>query len=350
MTEPDPMEDAAEAIAAAQAIEASLDDRAAIAGRATRVLRPPHALRRMDETATWLAGWQRTTKPRVERPAVLIFGADHGVAARGVSAYPTEVTGAIAKAIEGGIATCSALAAAVGATVDLVDVGIGKPTGDLTDTDALDVERFGQAWRAGASAVAEKAAMSDLLVVGEIGIGNTTAAAAVSAGVVGGPLDAWVGRGSGVDDAGLERKRQSVAAGLARLERERAPDSDGHGPLDVLRRLGGAELVALAGATVEARRRSIPMLLDGFIATAGVTPLAAHSPGMLDHCLAGHCSAEPGHRRLLDYLGKHPLLELDLRLGEASGALVALPLLRAAAAVVVDVATFDDLGLPGPTG
>ena len=320
----------------AVAVGPSAAHRAEVAERASQVLRPAGAFARLDEVAVWLAGWQRTNRPTVDHPAVLIFAADHGVAARGVSAYPAEVTVAMQYAIERGLATCSVLAKAQGATLDLIDVGVGRPTNDFVVDDAMDRARFEASWKAGVDAVAGIEA--DVLILGELGIGNTTAAAAVAACLLGGDPAAWTGRGTGVDDGALARKVHAVDAGVRRV------GAGSTSPLEALRRLGGAELVAMAGAAVEARRRSIPVILDGFIATAALLPLELSIPGALDHVVAGHVSAEGGHRRLLDRLGKRPLLELDLRLGEASGALVALPLLRLATAAVVDVATFGEFG------
>lgn len=323
----------------AASLEPSADHREAMAARASHVLRPSGAFARLDEVAVWLAGWQRSDRPTVERPSVLIFAADHGVAVRGVSAYPAEATAAMKQAIDRGAATCSALAHAQGASLTLIDVGVGQPTNDLAVDDAMDHDRFEASWTAGVDAVA--ALDADVLVLGELGIGNTTAAAAVAACLLGGAAGEWAGRGTGVDDGGLGRKVDAVDAGVRRVGQGSAA------PLEVLRRLGGAELVAMAGAAVEARRRSLPIVLDGFIATAALLPLELTAPGALDHVVAGHVSAEGAHRRLLEHLGKRPLLELDLRLGEASGALVALPLLRLAVAAVVDVATFGEFAAFG---
>jgi nicotinate-nucleotide--dimethylbenzimidazole phosphoribosyltransferase len=309
---------------------------AACAARVVQLIRPAGALAALDEVAIWLAGWQRRARPAVQRPAVVVFVADHGVAARGVSAYPASVTAAMLDALRAGTATVTALAATVGAEVHPVDVGAGHPTGDLAVEDALDPERFEQAWFAGAGTVARLD--TDLLAVGEMGIANTTAAAAVAAGVFGGPARRWCGRGTGVDDAGLERKRAAVDAGLERLGHRVAP-------LEALRRVGGAELVAIAGAVTEARRRSVPVVLDGFVTTAAAAPLARAVPGLLDHTRAAHRSAEAGHGLLLARLGQAPLLELDLRLGEGSGATLAVGLVRAAAAAVSAVATFDEAGV-----
>ena len=306
-----------------------------VAARAATVLRPAGAFARLDVVAAWLAGWQGTATPRVERPHVAVFAADHGVAVEGVSAYPADVTAAMVEAIRGGVATITVLAREVGATLELFDVGVGRPTGNIRVTDAMSVEEFDAAVAAGAAAV--ESVDADLLAVGEIGIGNTTAAAAVAAAVLGGDAGDWVGPGTGVVGAALAHKCDVVQAALDRV----GPVE----PLEALRRLGGRELAAMAGAVAAARRRRLPVVLDGFIATAAVAPLAVARPGSLDHCIAGHCSAEPGHQRLLETLGLDPLMRLDLRLGEGSGALVAVPTIRMAAAAVVEVATFDEWGL-----
>lgn len=310
---------------------------AAVAARAARVLRPSGALARLDEVATWLAGWQRTTTPRVDTVATVLFAADHGVAHRGVSAYPIEVTGAMVRALQEGVATAAALARTVGSSLQVFDVGVGQPTGDITVEAALDPQRFASALAAGRAAVAALVGV-DLLIVGEMGIGNTTPAAAVCAALYGGPAEHWTGRGTGLDDDALAAKVAVVTAARDRI-------AAGTAPIEILRQLGGAELAAMAGAVVEARARSIPVLLDGYVVGAAVAPLAATAPDALGHCFAGHCSGEPGHRLLLNRLGKQPLLDLGLRLGEASGALAAVPLLRIATAAVTDVATFAEFGL-----
>ena len=310
------------------------DAAAAVRARADDILRPAGALARLDEVAVFMAAWQGTAQPAVRRPAGLIFAADHGVAAAGdVSAYPVAVTGAMMAAFRAERSTVSAFAAVAGATVDAIDVGVGRPTNDFRFEAALSPERFDEAVAAGRAAV--EALDADLLVLGEMGIGNTTAAAAISAALDRGPVEAWVGRGTGVDDEGLARKRAAVAAAVGRIEGVTDP-------LQVLREVGGAELVAIAAAIVAARHRNLPVLLDGFVVTAAAAPLAAVRPDALDHCLVGHCSAEPGHRRLLDRLGKQPLLTLDMRLGEGSGAMAAVPLVAMACAGVTAVPTFGE--------
>ncbi|HJR45902.1 MAG TPA: nicotinate-nucleotide--dimethylbenzimidazole phosphoribosyltransferase [Actinomycetota bacterium] len=312
---------------------------AAVAERAERVLRPAGAFARLDGIATWLAGWQRSDRPAVRKPAAIVFVADHGVVTEGVSAYPAAVTAAMHRALTEGAATASVMAATLGVTLRVVDVGVGRPTNDLTSAPALDQTRFAECFGSGRAAVAELAGGDgvDLLVLGEMGIGNTTAAAAICACLSGLPAGECTGRGTGLDAGSLERKVAAVERARTRVGEAR--------PLEVLRQVGGSELASLAGAACEARLRSIPVVLDGFVVTAALAALEAEAPGALDNCLAGHRSSEPGHGILLDKLGKQPLLDLGLRLGEGSGALLAVPLVALAARTVVEVATFEEWGL-----
>jgi nicotinate-nucleotide--dimethylbenzimidazole phosphoribosyltransferase len=313
-----------------------LDAAAAVDDRASRVLRPAGALARLDRLAAWLAAWQRTDRPAVRRPTALLAAADHGIAARGVSAYPSEVTAAMVGAIGAGVATSSVLGRHVGAAVHLLDVGVGRPTGDISVGDALDPVRFAEVFAEGRRKVADLDC--DLLVLGEMGIGNTAAAAALAASLHGGDLEGWVGRGTGLDDEALKRKRALVGSARDRVAGEASA-------IELLRRVGGAELVALAGACLEARIRSVPVVLDGFVVTAAVSALWRVDPAALAHCVAGHRSPEPGHGRLLDLIGLEPILDLGMRLGEGSGGLLAVPIIAAAAASVVEVATFEEWGL-----
>lgn len=305
----------------------------AVAARAADILRPAGALARLDDVAVWAARWQRTDRPAVRRPAALIFAADHGVAAGGVSQYPADVTAAMLAAYRAGRSTISAFAAVAGATVDAIDVGVGRPTGDIRVEPALSPERFDAAVDAGRAAV--EGLDADLLVLGEMGIGNTTIAAAISAALEGGDPADWVGRGTGVDDDGLARKCAAVESAVARIDGT-------HDPLEVLREVGGAELAAMCAAIVAARHRRLPVLLDGYVVTAAALALHHLRADALDHCRVGHCSAEPGHRRLVARLGGSPLLDLGMRLGEGSGAMAAVPLVAMACAGVVDVPTFGE--------
>ncbi|HSM64896.1 MAG TPA: nicotinate-nucleotide--dimethylbenzimidazole phosphoribosyltransferase [Ilumatobacteraceae bacterium] len=308
--------------------------RAAVHERAAHILRPSGALAWLDDIAEWVAGWQRTPRPRIERPVGLIFAADHGVAAATkVSAYPTGVTEAMFSAYREGRSTISAFARLAGAEVSAVDVGIGRPTGDIRYEAALTPERFDDIVAIAFDAVDRLD--GDLLVLGEMGIGNTTPSAAISAALAGGETAAWVGRGTGIDDESLARKRQAVQESVRRI----AGITD---PLEILREVGGAEIVAITAATVAARHRSIPVVLDGYVVTSAVLPLNEIDPSILDHCTVGHCSAEPGHRKLLERLGKAPLLDLDMRLGEGSGAMAAVPLIAMACAGITDVPTFEE--------
>jgi nicotinate-nucleotide--dimethylbenzimidazole phosphoribosyltransferase len=238
------------------------------------------------------------------------------------------------KAFRSNASSINVMAAQIGGRVEAIDVGVGRPTADFRHGPAMDASRFDEAVGAGRDAVAA-ATDADVLVLGEMGIGNTTAAAAVCAVLCGGATADWVGRGTGVDDAGWQRKCDAVDAARARI----AGTVD---PIEVLREVGGLELAAMAGAVVGARERGVPVVLDGYVTAAAVLPLACANPDALAHCLAGHCSAEPGHRRVLGRLGLEPVLDLGLRLGEGSGAMAAVPLLALACRLVTDVPTFDE--------
>jgi len=250
-----------------------------------------------------------------------------------VSAYPAEVTGAMLAAFNASKASVSALASVAGASVRAIDVGVGDPTNNLRVEAAMSPDRFTSSFDAGRTAVAELD--TDLLIIGEMGIGNTTAAAAVCAAIIGSEATPFVGRGTGVDDAGLANKAAVVSDAVTRI-------ADVDDPLEILREVGGAELAAMAGALVEARMRSIPVLLDGYIATSPALTLHAIDPQLIDNCWAGHSSAEPGHQVVLDHIDLTPLLTLDMRLGEASGAMAAVPLVKMACALVTDVPTFAE--------
>jgi len=305
----------------------------AIDARIKDILRPAGAMNRLDEIARWMAGWQRSPAPSVDAPVAVIFAADHGVATEGVSAYPAEVTAAMFAAFNANKASVSALATVAGATVHAIDVGVGHPTNNLGVEAALSRERFVEAFEVGRSTV--RSVEADLLIVGEMGIGNTTAAAAVCAALLGPDATPFVGRGTGIDDLVLETKAAVVADALRRI-------ANVVDPLEVLREVGGAELVAMLGALTEARMRSVPVLLDGYIATSPALVLHQISPDLVANCRAGHLSAEPGHRLVLEHLGLDPLLTLDMRLGEASGAMAAVPLVKMACKLVTDVPTFTE--------
>ncbi len=312
-------------------------DAAALEGALARngqLTKPPGALGRLEDIAIWFASWQGHALPKLDAPQVLVFAGNHGVAARGVSAFPPEVTVQMVANFENGGAAINQLCKAAGAQMTVTALDLDRPTADFTEEAAMTESECVAALRAGWDAVDPAA---DLVVTGEMGIGNTTPAAAIAAALYGGGAEAWVGRGTGVDDAGLKIKRDTVEAGLAR----HTPCA----PLEVLRRLGGREIAAMAGAIAGARHHGIPVLLDGFICTAAAAVLAQAQEGALDHALAGHQSAEGAHAAMLIKLGKEPLLSLGLRLGEGSGAALAINVLKGAIACHSGMATFAEAGV-----
>lgn len=316
--------------------EASESAMAAAARRQDELTKPQGALGRLEALALWMAAWQGRAIPRAERIRVVVFAGNHGIAARGVSAYPSAVTAEMVRNYEAGGAAINQLAALLGAELKVVALALDRPSEDFTVAPALSVPELVAALKAGMEAVAPGL---DLLCVGEMGIGNTTSAAALAAALFGGDGRAWAGRGSGVDDEGIARKRAIIDAGL---DRHRTALGD---PLEALRRLGGRELVAIAGAVLAARLQSVPVLLDGFATTAAAAVLAKMTEGALDHCQIAHRSAEAGHTRLAEHLGLRPLVDLDMRLGEASGAALAALLVRAALACHEGMATFAEAGV-----
>ena len=309
---------------------------AAVAERQGRLTKPPGSLGRLESLVAWLARWQRRPVPTLERVQVLVFAGNHGVTAQRVSPYPAAVTAQMVANFSAGGAAINQLAAMAGARLDVIPLELDRPTSDFTQAPAMDEPEFLAAVSAGHDAVG---AGTDLLCLGEMGIGNTTAGAAVAAALFGGGGTRWAGRGTGVDDDGLARKRAAVDAALAR--HEAALDD----PLRVAMALGGRELAAILGATMAARRRGVPVLLDGFVCTAAAAPLARLAPGALDHAQIAHCSGESGHRMLAAELGFSPLLDLGMRLGEASGAALSVLVLRAALACHTGMATFSEAGV-----
>ena len=304
---------------------------AAAASRQACLTKPAGSLGRLEDIALFMAGWQGRERPRADTIRVAVFAGNHGVAARGVSAFPPEVTAQMVANFRSGGAAINALAAACGAELVVVPIDLDRPTGDIAEGPAMTEAECLTAINAGASVIQPGI---DLLLLGEMGIANTTAAAALCAQALGGEAGQWVGRGTGVDAAGIDRKVEAVTLALAR-----------HGAhcgdaFETLRRLGGREIAAIAGAVLAARLTRLPVMLDGFICGAAVAPLARDNPQITDHCLAAHCSAEAGHARLLDALGLEPLLRLDMRLGEASGAAVAAQVVRSALAAHGGMATF----------
>lgn len=301
--------------------------------RQAELTKPAGSLGRLEELAVFFAGWQRRARPRIDRARAAIFAGNHGVTVHGVSAFPASVTAQMVANFAGGGAAINALAAAARLELTVVALDLDRPTADFTMAAAMNENECLDALNQGAAVVD---ADLDLILLGEMGIGNSTAAAALCARSFGGDAAAWVGPGTGVDGHGVARKADVVARAVA--FHADAPVS----AFETLRRVGGREIAAIAGAVLRARQLAVPVLLDGFIGSAALAPLAADNPAIAAHCIAGHCSAEPGHRHLLDVLGLDPLLALGMRLGEGSGAAVAANILRSALAAHDGMATFAE--------
>lgn len=306
---------------------------AAARARQAELTKPAGSLGRLEDIALFMAGWQDTPRPRIDRVQAVVFAGNHGVAARGVSAFPVEVTAQMVANFRVGGAAINALSGACGAQLSVVPLDLERPTGDISREAAMSEAECLAALNAGAAAVGPD---THLLLVGEMGIGNTTPASALCAAAFGGEAGQWCGKGSGIDSSGVARKVSAVEQALA-LHLPNCSDT-----FETLRRLGGREIAAMAGAILAARLMRIPVLLDGFIACASIAPLVAQAPDFTGHCLAAHCSAEAGHVRLLGHFGLEPLLQLGMRLGEGSGAAVAVPIVRAALAAHNEMATFAE--------
>lgn len=314
----------------------SFDPAAAAAARARQdsLTKPPGSLGRLEELAVFMAGWQGRARPRLDRAQAVVFAGNHGVVAQGVNPFPATVTAQMVGNFQAGGAAINQLCRVAGADLTAIPLDLDHPTGDFTQGPAMTGPEVGDAMRIGADAVDPRA---DVLVLGEMGIGNSTVAAALAASVCGGVAADWVGPGTGATGATLANKLRAVDAGLARHRPASAAET--------LMAFGGREQAAICGAVAQARRFGIPVILDGFICTAAAAVLTRDDPDALAHCLIGHESAEPGHGRLIGCLGKQPVLSLDLRLGEGSGAAIALMVLRAALACHDGMATFAEAGI-----
>jgi len=313
----------------------------AVICRDAQLTKPPGSLGRLEEIAAWLAAWQRDTAPAIQSPLVCVFAANHGVAQQGVSAFPADVTRQMAANFHNGGAAINQICKSFDLRLKVVELSLDHPTQDFTIASAMSSEECLAAFTAGREALDHG---TDLLCLGEMGIGNTTSAAAIYAALYGNDAGFWTGRGTGLDDAGLLRKQKIIEMGLT-LHRVYLSD-----PLEVLCRLGGREIAAIAGAILEARLRRIPVVLDGYIVTAAAAILHALDPLALDHCIAGHVSPEGAHREVLIRLGKRPLLDFGMRLGEASGAAMAAGNIKAALACYQGMATFAEAGVAGKNG
>jgi nicotinate-nucleotide--dimethylbenzimidazole phosphoribosyltransferase len=327
--------------------------RAAARERQAQLTKPPGSLGRLEELGVALASMQRTQQPQIEQVWITVFAADHGVVAEGISAFPQAVTAEMVRNFARGGAAISVLAREWGARLDVVNVGTAQPleelpgvldarvgsgTANFVHEPAMSVEQLHDALMAGHHA-ADRAAINgaQLFIGGEMGIGNTTSAAAIACSLLGRPAAQLAGPGTGLDTVGVTRKALVIERALAKLRSEK--------PLEALQRLGGFEIAALTGAYLRCGQLGLPVLVDGFIATVAVLVAVRLRPELANWLFYAHCSAEPGHRRLLEALDARPLLDLEMRLGEGSGSAVALPILRAAAALHSRMATFTEAGV-----
>jgi nicotinate-nucleotide--dimethylbenzimidazole phosphoribosyltransferase len=317
-----------------------LEAQTAIVRRQAELTKPAGSLGRLEEIAEWLGCWQGRAHPRVERPRIAVFAGTHGVARRGVSAYPPEVTQQMVQNFLKGGAAINQLAAAIDADLRIYELDLAHPTEDFTQAPAMSEDRAARAMAYGMMAVEPGI---DVLCLGEMGIANTTSAAALCAALFGGAGADWAGPGTGVSGSALSHKITVIDEALARHRKAIA----GRDPLALLAALGGEEFAAIAGAVLAARMGRIPVLLDGFACSAAAAVLHVLDRRALDHCRVAHRSAEPGHKRLLEAIGQRPLLDLDMRLGEASAAALAVPILKAAVACHNGMATFAEAGVSG---
>jgi nicotinate-nucleotide--dimethylbenzimidazole phosphoribosyltransferase len=300
--------------------------------------KPAGALGRLEELTHWLATWQGRHPPQINHPRTAVFAANHGVAAQGVSAYPAEVTAQMVQNFINGGAAVNQLCAAIDGDLRVYEMALDQPTRDFTEGPAMDEADCARAMAYGMMAVEPGV---DLLALGEMGIGTTTAAAALCLALFGGEAKDWVGPGTGIDAERLARKTGIIARAV---EVNKSTMTD---PFEVLRAVGGLELAAIAGAIIAARLAKVPVVLDGFACTAAAAVLYAADRRSIDHCVVAHRSPEPGHTRLLERIGKAPILDLGMRLGEASGATLAISILKAALACHTGMATFEEARVSG---
>jgi nicotinate-nucleotide--dimethylbenzimidazole phosphoribosyltransferase len=313
-----------------------LEALASVRQRDAFLTKPPGALGRLEEIVEWLAQWSGKHRPAVTRPLVAVFAGNHGVTAQGVSPYPSEVTAQMVANFAAGGAAINQICIAHDLGLKVYDLALDIPTLDITQDAAMDEKTCAATMAFGMEAIAGG---TDLLCIGEMGIGNTTIAAAIFHGLFGGKAEDWVGAGTGADPEGMKRKSDAVRRAAA-LHASHLKD-----PLEVLRRLGGREIAAMAGAILAARMQRVPVIIDGFVATSAAAILFKADASALDHCLFGHVSAEKAHKLALETLGKRPLLDLSMRLGEGTGAALAAGIVKSAALCHSGMATFGEAGV-----
>lgn len=304
--------------------------------REPQLTKPAGSLGRLEQLSAWTAMWQGRYPPRMLTPNAHVFAGNHGVVAQGVSAFPAAVTAQMVANFEHGGAAINQMCESVGVGLCVESLDLDNPTQDFTKAPAMSDEECAEAMAFGMEVIDQA---SDVSCLGEMGIGNTTSASAICLALYGGNALTWSGPGTGIDKVGIGRKAEVIGQAV-RLHKPIMKDG-----LDVLRCLGGRELAAIAGAVIGARIKRVPVMLDGFVSTAAAAPLAVMGKGLLDHCKVGHVSQEPGHKLLLEKLGKVALLDQHMRLGEATGAVLAVSLLKAAIACHNGMATFGEAGV-----
>ncbi len=302
--------------------------------RQDSLTKPNGALGRLEEISVWLSGWQARERLCLDHVEGIIFAGNHGVVAEQISAFPAEVTAQMVANFEAGGAAINTLSRQFGQKLTICPIALERPTKNFTLEPAMSEEETLQAINIGVEHVANSTA--DLLYFGEMGIGNTTTASVLAAAILDGSGKDWAGPGTGLEPEAIARKAFVIDKAVA-LHKPAVRSA-----FDAQRLLGGRELAAIMGGVVAARQRRIPVLLDGFVVCAAVLPLVMHGVDTLDHCLVGHCSAEPGHQRLLDQMWQEPLLNLNMRLGEGSGAALAVELVKGAVATYNNMATFEE--------
>ena len=311
---------------------------AAVRAHDAQLTKPAGSLGQLEKLVEFLARWQGRAKPRLDNPMVTIFAGNHGVTDQGVSAFPREVTAQMVANFTNGGAAISQICALHEINLRVFELALELPTGDITREAALDDKMCAATIAYGMEAIAGK---PDLICIGEMGIGNTTIAAAIYAALYGGTGADWVGRGTGVDDAGLARKADAVDRALA------FHGDELHHPLAILAHIGGREIAAMLGALLAARHQKVPVIIDGFVATSAAAIAHAVNPAAVDHCIFAHVSAEGGHARALAAMGKTGLLDLGMRLGEGSGAALAAVLAKTALHLHDNMATFESAAVSG---
>ena len=305
--------------------------------RQNQLTKPPGSLGKLETVAVWMAGWQGVEKPEINNGQCLVFAGNHGVVAQNISSFPAEVTRQMVANFAAGGAAINQLCTEANLKLTVTEIELDRPTNDLSQGPAMTEAEVLEAMNIGASKIDDDC---DFIVVGEMGIGNTTTAAALCMARFGGDAPRWVGPGTGLDDDGVAHKAKIIEQAI-----ETQGEADAN-PVALLAGFGGRELAAIAGAVLAARMRSIPVMLDGFISTAAAAALTADGKlAALDHTVISHMSAEPGHLRLAVALRKQPLVDLGMRLGEASGGALATLIVRAALATHNGMATFAEAGV-----